>query len=305
MELTNGLVNTLLANTTCGSFALIYIAGFYLFRDASANLSRDHPKTIASRIKSVILASIVIPIIVWSELYMSGTFGNMSIKNQISSMSIRLGLYDPTNSWHIIHIISPLLLTMILFLGPLTLLWFEEELPFQQNFNFQKDAVEHLRSLEGQRNYIAAPFTEEFVFRACEIALLYQAGHSKKYLIFISPIWFGTAHLHHVWEKYRQYGSNKKALKRALLSSSFQFAYTTVFGWYASFVFVRTGSVWPPFLCHSFCNMMGFPNVEGISYQKKWEQIVIWANYIVGVILFYNLIYYLTPSASQSGSIYW
>ncbi|KAI9031856.1 hypothetical protein CLU79DRAFT_730434 [Phycomyces nitens] len=304
MNLANGIVNTWLANSTCASFAIIYIAGFYLFRDASSNLSRDHPKTIISRIKSVLLASVVIPIIVWSELYLSGTFVNMSTKDQISSMLIRLGLYDPTDSWKIIQIFSPLLLTMILFLGPLTLLWFEEELPFQCEFNLQAD-LQYLRSLQGQRNYIIAPLTEEFVFRACEIALLYQAGHSRGYLIFISPIWFGIAHLHHMWENYRKFGSNKKALQQAALYSSFQFTYTTIFGWYSSFVFVRTGNVWSPFLCHAFCNIMGFPDLQGVSYRKKWEKIVIWTSYILGVILFYNLMYYLTPSASQSGSLYW
>lgn len=36
-----------------------------------------------------------------------------------------------------------------------------------------------------------APATEEWVFRACMIALLYEAGHSISYLIFVSPMYFG------------------------------------------------------------------------------------------------------------------
>jgi len=37
----------------------------------------------------------------------------------------------------------------------------------------------------------------------------------------------------------------------------FQLSYTTLFGWYASYLFLRTGSVIPPLLSHVFCNIMG------------------------------------------------
>lgn len=39
----------------------------------------------------------------------------------------------------------------------------------------------------------------------------------------------------------------------------FQFAYTTLFGWYAAFLFIRTGSVLPPFFAHALCNSLGLP----------------------------------------------
>ena len=49
----------------------------------------------------------------------------------------------------------------------------------------------------------------------------------------------------------------------ALLRSLIQFGYTTVFGWFATFVFLRTGSVWAVILAHSFCNWAGLPRVWG------------------------------------------
>lgn len=52
-------------------------------------------------------------------------------------------------------------------------------------------------------------------------------------------------------------------------SLAFQFCYTTIFGWYVSFVFLRLGSVWPPIICHIFCNIMGFPDISGIYDRKK------------------------------------
>lgn len=104
--------------------------------------------------------------------------------------------------------------------------------------------------------------TEEFVFRACMIATLHQAKYSTRYLVFVSPLYFGIAHLHHAWDNYHRMGRTRQALQNAVFTSLFQFLYTTLFGWYASYLFIRTGSVWPPVLNHSFCNMMGFPTFD-------------------------------------------
>jgi len=116
-----------------------------------------------------------------------------------------------------------------------------------------------------------------------------------------------TAHVHHAYESYLAGGRTKKALIQGCLVSSeqtdplsqlsppltsqsvsavltaFQFAYTTLFGWYATYLFLRTGmllsppsplflrlieplyplnctgSIIPPFLAHAFCNSMGLP----------------------------------------------
>lgn len=48
-----------------------------------------------------------------------------------------------------------------------------------------------------------------------------------------------------------------------LVRSLLQFAYTTLFGWYATFVFLRTGSVAAVVLAHAFCNWCGLPRLWG------------------------------------------
>ena len=73
----------------------------------------------------------------------------------------------------------------------------------------------------------------------------------------------------------------------------FQFSYTTLFGIYSAFIFVRTGELGGfnqlevklkmlthilfnhivghligPFICHSFCNYMGIPEFDQIPYTK-------------------------------------
>ena len=40
-----------------------------------------------------------------------------------------------------------------------------------------------------------------------------------------------------------------------------QLAYTTLFGYHCAFLFLRTGSVYPPLSSHMFCNFMGLPQI--------------------------------------------
>ena len=80
-------------------------------------------------------------------------------------------------------------------------------------------------------------------------------------LIFATPLYFGIAHIHHFYEFTLTHPFTP--LIPALLRSLIQFGYTTVFGWYATFLFLRTGNVWGVVLVHSFCNWMGLPRVWG------------------------------------------
>ena len=79
--------------------------------------------------------------------------------------------------------------------------------------------------------------------------------------IFLSPVIFGLAHLHHFYE-FRLTNPRVSAVA-ALLRSLLQFSYTTLFGAYATFLFLRTGSVLAIFVVHAFCNCMGFPRFWG------------------------------------------
>jgi prenyl protein peptidase len=67
-------------------------------------------------------------------------------------------------------------------------------------------------------------------------------------------------------------GKTNRALKNALFSSLFQFVYTTIFGWYASYLFLRLESLWPPVFVHSFCNIMGFPDFNYINHRPPMQK---------------------------------
>jgi membrane protease YdiL (CAAX protease family) len=84
-----------------------------------------------------------------------------------------------------------------------------------------------------------------------------------------------AAHLHHAYESYVQNGKTQEALKQSLLVSTIQLAYTSVFGWYANFLFLRTGSLLSPFIAHVFCNIAGLPNPVEAAQEypnRKWRK---------------------------------
>lgn len=171
----------------------------------------------------------------------------------------------------------PLLLTSLLYLGPLAMAalemyedWCEGRLKFTGSGGScpTHSTCEFLYSLKllisdvlAWRNFVLAPLTEEVVFRACMIPILLCAGLQVNTIIFLCPLFFGLAHANHFWELVHLQNCDKK---RALLIVGAQLGYTTVFGWYASFLYLRTGSVFAPLAAHVFCNIMGFPDLHGV-----------------------------------------
>ncbi|MCJ1318291.1 hypothetical protein MMC15_003619 [Xylographa vitiligo] len=114
-------------------------------------------------------------------------------------------------------------------------------------------------------NNYQGPFTEELLFRSLllPLALLSQPNPSasKPRLILLTPLYFSIAHIHHLYEF--KLAHPRTPLLPTLLMTLFQFSYTTIFGWYAAFVFLRTGSLGSVVLCHAFCNWMGLPRLWG------------------------------------------
>lgn len=180
-----------------------------------------------------------------------------------------------------------------------------------------------LRDLIWWRNHVVAPFTEEYTFRACMIPILLSYFGTKvgrqvrsvvsttgvplvtkhaplQSSILIAPLFFGTAHLHHMLERIRK-GQN---VKQAVLMSIFQMHYTTIFGMYSAFLFVRTGHLIAPVIVHGFCNFMGFPDfVELWNVEPKKKTIVI-LTYVIGLFLFCQLLFPLTEPTLYQNTIY-
>ncbi|XP_042484371.1 CAAX prenyl protease 2-like [Macadamia integrifolia] len=65
-----------------------------------------------------------------------------------------------------------------------------------------------------------------------------------------------AAHLNHFLELYCQ---QRYSFIKASMIVGLQLGYTVIFGFYASFLFMRTGHLLAPIVAHIFCNMMGLP----------------------------------------------
>jgi prenyl protein peptidase len=230
---------------------------FYLFRSTrpSPTLNRDAPSVIRARIRTVSLACLISSL---ATLYLitTSTRSNTAIHEALHLLG-----YWPLAPL-LATLINPLLLTFLLFLGPLY-----EKIIVESNWRHWFSATSPssltttVSSWIGYRNYIAGPVTEEILFRSVLIPLHLLAKISAAKIVFLTPLYFGIAHVHHYYE-FRLTHPHTAVLP-AVLRSVFQFTYTTLFGWYAAFLYLRTGSLMLVVLVHSFCNWCGLPRFWG------------------------------------------
>eukprot|EP00541_Cyclophora_tenuis_P019401 CAMPEP_0116540956 /NCGR_PEP_ID=MMETSP0397-20121206/226_1 /TAXON_ID=216820 /ORGANISM="Cyclophora tenuis, Strain ECT3854" /LENGTH=95 /DNA_ID=CAMNT_0004064867 /DNA_START=232 /DNA_END=519 /DNA_ORIENTATION=+ len=76
---------------------------------------------------------------------------------------------------------------------------------------------------------------------------------------------------------------------RLVVMTMFQFTYTTLFGAYAAYAYIRTASLPAIIVCHAFCNYMGLPNLAVFQQQMyrnyRWILVIAYGAGIIGFIL--------------------
>ncbi|PYH49668.1 CAAX prenyl protease RCE1 [Aspergillus saccharolyticus JOP 1030-1] len=243
-----------ISTTTAAFFSvlltLLYVIPFYVNATTrpSPTLSRDAPSVIRARIRSVTLSCIVSTLIV-AWLIIGKDDGSLTEALKL------LGWWPVSFT----DIFRSLILTAILFAGPL----FERGIAEGEwrEWVHGSRITASLRSWIGWRNYVAGPITEEIMFRSAIVPLHLLAKVSPVRIVFVAPLYFGIAHVHHFYE-FRLTHPDTSVIA-ALLRSIFQFGYTTIFGWYATFLYLRTGSLPAVILVHTFCNWCGLPRLWG------------------------------------------
>ncbi|ORY69488.1 CaaX protease [Pseudomassariella vexata] len=276
-------------------YTLVYVLPFYLsaITRPSRSLSRDAPSVIRARITSVTLTCVICSV---STFVILTSNGNASNTDALHSMGYwPSGLFETAKS---------LLLTAVLFVGPLyeTIVVHEA---WRDLITFQPIS-DLFNEWTTWRNIVAGPFTEEVLFRSAAVPLMLLAQTSVTKTIFMSPLIFGLAHLHHFYEF--RLSQPQVPVSAALLRSLFQLTYTSLFGAYATFLFLRTGSLLAIFVVHAFCNCMGFPRFwgrvepSGASYGARssvaWT-VVYYVLLVVGAGLWWKNLGVLTESANQ------
>ncbi|KAI4236042.1 MAG: hypothetical protein L6R40_006288 [Gallowayella cf. fulva] len=232
------------------AYTVLYVLPFYLSPTTrpSPTLSRDAPSVIRARIRFV---SISVALSTIATIYILADRANAT---RLDILRL-LGWY-PIG---ILEVAKSLLLTALLFAGPL----FESASIEGRWKDWIQGQTLHqsLSSWIGWRNYVAGPVTEEILFRSLLVPLHLLTPLSPTHVIFFTPLYFGIAHVHHFYEFVLTHPHTPWA--PSIIRSLIQFTYTTIFGWYATFLFIRTGSVFAVILVHTFCNWAGLPRLWG------------------------------------------
>jgi prenyl protein peptidase len=119
------------------------------------------------------------------------------------------------------------------------------------------------------RNNFISPISEELVFRSLVISLYLLAKVSPSRIVFTTPLIFGLAHVHHFVEfvqarlAMNRPGSTARIILMGIVRSLFMLTYTSLFGFFAAFVHLRTGNLIAAIAVHMFCNVMGLPRLWG------------------------------------------
>lgn len=238
------------------TFTLTYVVPFYLSAATrpSPTLNRDAPSVIRARIRTVTLACIVAST---ATLYLLLATAKLTIWDALHLLG-----WWPIRPFELVRACA---LTILLFIGPLfEKIFIEGDV---DDFRRGRKIVESLSSWQGYRNYVAGPITEEVIFRSVLVPVHLLAKVSPTKIVFLTPLYFALAHVHHFYEFTLTHPHTP--LLPALLRSVFQFGYTTLFGWFADFIFLRTGSIYACILIHIFCNWIGLPRFWGRVQRRE------------------------------------
>ena len=255
----------------CFAIGGSYVLSLYLIPQHIRSMHRDEPLHIKYRLLASCSSTILSVLLMYSVI--SDAYAPHNI-----SFTTALGLRLDTLLESSIVTIG---LMCIFYAGPITthisMLWvvsnhrvsYSGELVAPQNRGALALQVEYMSDLLSTdldivfiRNLIYAPVSEEVVFRALMLPILFSAlaagrGWSPLGVALVSPLMFSSAHLHHVVQGLRDGLSIRAVLKQLML----QMVYTFIFGVMAAVLFFRTGNLAAPIVAHIICNFVGLPDV--------------------------------------------
>ncbi|XP_024540057.1 CAAX prenyl protease 2 [Selaginella moellendorffii] len=268
----------------CGALAAMYVGVLYAPPILLKIRAKTQRQLLLQRFVCATLASVLSPLVCFIILPV-GSSSKLNLMGIRSDYLMQATLY-------------PLLLTALLYLGPLfveLLELIDGEQAVATDHGFMASLIFLGQDVVAWRNYVVAPLSEEIVFRACMIPLLLCGGYSPTAAILISPTFFSLAHVHRFWELVHH---ERFTPKRAAFVVVAQLGYTIVFGCYAAFLYVRTGHLIAAVVPHIFCNIMGFPDLV-----RACQNRVLAVVHIVGLVAFMALAAPLSSPALYNNDV--
>jgi prenyl protein peptidase len=221
----------------CVGLCVVYVGALYVRYDTSR--SRDDPDIVLQRFVRVLAVSAVAPALLVAA-FASGDVVDGCARSVVDApLPVWLGLRFGGTC--MAASLSSVGLTLVLYLGPLVAM---------DRDDWRELLEARLRpTLLNTRALLVGPLAEEMVFRASMCPALFAAGFSPAAAVGLSSVVFGLAHVHH-----------RVDMRRRWLGVLAIFGYTTLFGAYSAYLFMRTGHLLPPLLAHSLCNLLGLPD---------------------------------------------
>ena len=288
----------------------LYVGSLYLW-PARYRAPRDHPAVIRRRTVSLLVTCVASCALPWVALQVAPPCAAV----RAAGVALPATVAEATGlaaAGAAPAAIASLCLCALLFLGPLARAALDEGAASVARLFSQALAP---KSATAWRNHVVAPVAEEWVFRAvCVPTLVFAGAATVAQAVTLAPLLFGSAHVHHFFETRERMvaaerrrnpernrdAAERRATARALLAVSAQFAYTSLFGAFASFLVLRTGNACAPTAAHAFCNAFGAPDV--LAAARSRHRTFVFAAYAVGIIAFAALLGPLTDPARHPGS---
>ena len=277
--------------------SILYVLSLYIFVPKHVrSLPRTNVTQIDARMRAICLTTaatmIYFPMTFCSDLS-SSVFDRAPREEGYFLVTDYLSLkVPPTLSSPI-----PLLHTIALFSGPLTIIVIRARVLAEGGRGWRDAFFKVLVGYEGLpptlnlfrwpsdkvRDLLVGPITEELCFRAVVVPYLLSAGLSPLKCVFVAPLLFGFAHMHHAINRLRE----GQPLAITAVNTTFQFSYTYLFGAYATYALLKTNDVTSVIACHSFCNFMGLPMLPSPNEREVYvRRGVVYASYLFGLSVF-------------------
>ncbi|XP_060522734.1 CAAX prenyl protease 2 isoform X4 [Cylas formicarius] len=187
----NAIFGCVVSVGLCLLLSVVYLASLHVW---NSPFSRDHPTTIKKRFVSVFFMLFVAPCFLYIGL-------DKNTLQKVSFLEV-LGVKSK-GLWQ--ALIVPLLLTVVLFLGPISMevsnslgkLYAGKSRRMKMSISTDDGPVSgegawhaNFTNLIWIRNHLVAPFSEEFTYRSCMLPLLLQCFPATT-AIAVNPLLFG------------------------------------------------------------------------------------------------------------------
>lgn len=270
--------------------AASYVVAFQSFKPAHIiGKDRNDPTVIYHRIWRISLLCIVL---VFGVPWLLEVFYD-NWQHSYASTLVSYGLLPgctKTNDFtlDLVNILKAIGLISVLYVGPIA------DYLIKSRFNLGivlRDFASEFLQLDGFRDHVFAPITEEIIYRSIIVNLLSPFTNSYNLIVY-TPLLFGIAHIHHGYDLYVH---KNLELSMVIMNGFVQLIYTSLFGILANYLFIQRGqgNIWCAIVVHSICNLIGFPELVVISSSStnpRFWPYIYYTLLVVGIYTFAKLI---------------